>query len=76
MTPFNIVEDIRSRLGSGPVVLAIHPFPFEHSKEPFHGDIVGAAAHCTHTTGHVMRLQKPLVFFRSKLASQIGMQND
>ena len=76
VTALDIVKDIRSRLGSRPVVLAVHPFSFEHPEEALGRGIVGAAAHGTHAADHLVRGEKPLVFFGGKLTPPIRVQND
>lgn len=76
MTPLDAVKDIGSGLGSRPVVPAIHTPAFEHPKEALGRRVVGATARGTHAAGHVMRLQEPLVFLRSKLTVPIRAQND
>ena len=74
--PLDVVKDISSGVGSGPVVLPIHPLSLEHPKETLRCRIVGAAAHGTHAAGHVVGLQKPLVFLRGELTSPIRVQNN
>jgi hypothetical protein len=76
MTPLEVVKDIGPGLGSGPVVLSVHPLTFEHTKEALGHGVVGAAAHRTHAAGHLVRLQKPLVFLGGKLTAPIRVQND
>ena len=73
---FDVLKDIRPRLGSRPIVSPVDPFPLEHAKEALGGRIVGATAHHTHTTSHLMRRQEPLVFIRRELTAAIEMQND
>ena len=65
VTAFDVVKNIRSRLGSRLVVLAIHPFTLEHAKETLGGGVVGTAAHGAHATGNLVR-QEPLILFRGK----------
>lgn len=72
----DIVKDIRSRLGSRLVLPPIDPLPFEPAKETFGRGVVGATAHRTHATGHLMGGQKLMVLVGGKLAAPIGMEND
>lgn len=72
----DVVNDIRSGLSPGPVLPPVYPFPFEAAKESLGRGVVGATAHRTHATGHLMGGQKLLVLVRGKLAAPIGMEND
>ena len=71
----DVIKDIRSGLRSRSVVLAIHAFSFQDAEEALRGRVIGTTAHRTHATGHLMRRQEPLVFFRGKLAAPIRVQN-
>jgi hypothetical protein len=62
MTALDMVKDIRSHLGSRPVLTSVHPFPFEHAEEALGRRIVGAAPHRTHATDNALRHEELLVF--------------
>ena len=72
----DVVKDICSRLGSRLVLLPIDPLPFEPAKETLGRGIVGATAHCTHATSHLMGGQKLRVLVGGKLSALFGMEND
>lgn len=72
----DVVNDIRSCLGPRPVLPSVYPFPCKAAKETLGRSVVGATAHRTHATGHLMGGQKLLVPVRGKLAAPIGMEND
>ena len=71
MPALDVVEDIRSRFGSRPVLPPVHPFPFEAATETLGRGIVGTTAHRTHAADHLIGSQKLLVLFRGKLAAPI-----
>ena len=76
MTALDVLKDIRPGLGTGLVVMSVHLVAFEYSEKALSCGVVGAAPHRTHTTDHLMGLQKPSVFLRGKLTTPIGVQND
>lgn len=76
MPAFDVVEDIRSRFGSRPILPSIHPLAFEHAEETLGRRIIGTTAHRTHAAGNVVRRQELLIFVGRKLTPAIGMEND
>jgi hypothetical protein len=65
----DIVKDIRSCLGSRPVVVSIHPFSFEHADEARGRCVIRTAPHRTHAADDLVCFQEPLVFLGRKLAA-------
>lgn len=76
VTAFDVVEDIRSCFRSCPVVLPIHPFPFEHPQEALRRGLVRTTPHGTHTAGTVMGRQDALVLLGRKLTAPIRVPDD
>ncbi len=72
----DVLEEIRSRLGPGSVLPAVHPLAFKHPKENFGRRIVGKAAYRTHAARDVMPGQEVQVLGRRTLTAAIGMEND
>jgi hypothetical protein len=76
VTALDVVEDISPGLGSGPVLLPVHPFPLKHAEEALGCGIVRTTPHRTHAADHLVGLQEPLVLLRGELTAPIRVQND
>lgn len=76
MEALNVVEDIGPGLGSGTVLPAIHPFPFEHAEEAFTGGVIGTIAHAAHTAHQVVPAEEALIVLAGELTATIRVQND
>jgi hypothetical protein len=64
VTAFDIVEDIRSRLSSGPELLPVRSFPPKHAEEALRGGIVSTTPHGTHASSNVVGRQGSVVAIR------------
>ena len=73
VTPFDVIKDIGSRLSSAAVVLSVHPFPFQHTKESLRGGIVGTPSQHAHATDHTVRLQKQLTAPNTLAGSRVRL---
>lgn len=76
MPALDVVKDIRSGLGPGPILPTVDPLTLEHPKETLGRRIIGTTADGAHAARNVMRRQELLVLLRRELAAAIGMEND
>lgn len=53
MVALDVVKDLRSRLGSDPLLLAVHAFPLEDAKETLGYRVVRPTAHRTHAADNM-----------------------
>jgi hypothetical protein len=57
----DVIKDIRSRLGSGPVLPSVYPLAFEHAKETFGRRVVSTTADGAHAARDVVGRSEALV---------------
>jgi hypothetical protein len=76
MPALDVVKNIRSRLGSGPVLPRFTRSRLREATETFRCCVVGTTAHSAHAAADVVRRQGVLVPLRCNLAAAIGVQDD
>lgn len=67
MPEFEVIKDIRSLLGLGPIVPSVYALSIEHLIETFRRTIVATTAYSAHATGDVVRRQDLLVLVGDEL---------
>ncbi len=67
MKSFDVIEDIRTRLGTRAILAPVDALALEQAEEAFGSRIVRAGSHCAHAAADLVPFQEALVLVTRKL---------